>query len=180
VGYLDGNSPGPRAKRAADRIRRVMLEEWGSGLIRSWNLQGWIDLPIVDRARQIGSLSERFVVVTLTHVDLRADGLHDMASVTAATRCADALTLLDLSHSCRRVSESGVAKGDAVRESEIDPDITIEDLLTRVPEASVILRRFGIVCVQCGEPVWGTLRQLAAEKGMHDLGEVLAALRSGR
>jgi kynureninase len=89
VGYLDGNSPGPRAKRAADRIRRVMLEEWGSGLIRSWNLQGWIDLPIVDRARQIGSLSERFVVVTLTHVDLRADGLHDMASVTAATRCAD-------------------------------------------------------------------------------------------
>jgi hypothetical protein len=67
-----------------------------------------------------------------------------------------------------------------VRESEIDPDITIEDLLTRIPEAAAILRRFGIVCVQCGEPVWGTLRQVAAEKGIHDLGEVLTALQSGR
>lgn len=67
-----------------------------------------------------------------------------------------------------------------MRESEIDPDITIEDLLTRIPEAAAILRRFGIVCVQCGEPVWGTLRQVAAEKGIHDLGEVLTALQSGR
>jgi len=61
--------------------------------------------------------------------------------------------------------------------SGIDPDITIEDLVREVPEASAILRRFGIVCIQCGEPVWGTLRQAAAEKGIRDLTEVLAALR---
>jgi hypothetical protein len=65
-------------------------------------------------------------------------------------------------------------------ESAIDPDITIEELVRRLPEAAAILRRFGIVCVQCGEPVWGTLREVAAEKGIHDLGEVLAALRPPR
>jgi hypothetical protein len=58
----------------------------------------------------------------------------------------------------------------------IDPDITIEDLVRRLPQASAVLRRFGIVCVQCGEPVWGTLREVAAEKGIHDLTEVFAAL----
>ncbi len=61
----------------------------------------------------------------------------------------------------------------------IDPEITIEDLVRRRPEASAILRRFGIVCIQCGEPVWGTLREVAAEKGIHDLDEVLAALAAG-
>jgi len=50
----------------------------------------------------------------------------------------------------------------------------------RLPEASSVLRRFGIVCIQCGEPVWGTLREVAAEKGIHDLGEVLAALAASR
>ncbi len=58
----------------------------------------------------------------------------------------------------------------------IEPDITIEELVRRMPEAAVILRRFGIVCIQCGEPVWGTLREVAAERGIADLTEVLAAL----
>jgi iron-sulfur cluster repair protein YtfE (RIC family) len=62
----------------------------------------------------------------------------------------------------------------------IDPEITIEDLVRQMPEASAVLRRFGIVCIQCGEPVWGTLRQAAAEKGILDLTEVLAALASAR
>ena len=62
----------------------------------------------------------------------------------------------------------------------IDPDVTIEELVRRLPEASAILRRFGIVCIQCGEPVWGTLREVAAEKGIHDLGEVMAALAASR
>ncbi|MDD5563772.1 MAG: hypothetical protein PHQ91_08650 [Thermoanaerobaculaceae bacterium] len=62
----------------------------------------------------------------------------------------------------------------------IEPDITIEELLRGLPEASAILRRFGIVCIQCGEPVWGTLREVAAEKGINDLTEVLAALATAR
>lgn len=61
----------------------------------------------------------------------------------------------------------------------LDPDIPIEELVQILPQAPAILRRFGIVCIQCGEPVWGTLREVAAAKGIHDLGEVLAALQQG-
>jgi hypothetical protein len=103
-----------------------------------------------------------------------------MPAMTLSAIREHAQALSEMSHARRLLSESGVERGGAVRESEIDPDITIEDLLNRIPEASVILRRFGIVCVQCGEPVWGTLREVAAEKGVHDLAEVLKALQSGR
>src|SRR3954447_21396672 len=41
--YLDGNSLGRLPKAAAERIARVVREEWGTGLIRSWS--HWIDLP---------------------------------------------------------------------------------------------------------------------------------------
>ncbi len=58
----------------------------------------------------------------------------------------------------------------------IDPDITIEDLVAARPRAATVLRRFGIVCIQCGEPVWGTLREVAADKGISDLEPILAAL----
>lgn len=59
---------------------------------------------------------------------------------------------------------------------EISPDITVEELVRLVPRAPALLRSFGIVCIQCGEPVWGTLRQAAAEKGITDLAPVLARL----
>ncbi|WP_029007792.1 kynureninase [Azospirillum halopraeferens] len=43
--YLDGNSLGPLPRAAAARVERCLREEWGNGLIRSWNDAGWIDLP---------------------------------------------------------------------------------------------------------------------------------------
>jgi len=45
VTYLDGNSLGvlPRAARA--RSAAVLSEEWGTGLIRSWNAAGWFEMP---------------------------------------------------------------------------------------------------------------------------------------
>jgi len=43
--YLDGNSLGALPKAAAERARVVIGEEWGSGLIRSWNDADWIGLP---------------------------------------------------------------------------------------------------------------------------------------
>ncbi len=44
--YLDGNSLGARPKGAAERAREVIEEEWGTGLIRSWNTAGWFELPV--------------------------------------------------------------------------------------------------------------------------------------
>jgi hypothetical protein len=43
--YLDGNSLGPRTKGAAERAQDVITDEWGTGLIGSWNTAGWWDLP---------------------------------------------------------------------------------------------------------------------------------------
>jgi kynureninase len=43
--YLDGNSLGVMPKTAAARAAQVVSQEWGQGLIRSWNTAGWIDLP---------------------------------------------------------------------------------------------------------------------------------------
>lgn len=37
VAYLDGNSLGALPKATPDRIARTVQEEWGEGLIRSWN-----------------------------------------------------------------------------------------------------------------------------------------------
>ena len=43
--YLDGNSLGVLPKTTAVRVAQTVTEEWGQGLIRSWNSAGWFDLP---------------------------------------------------------------------------------------------------------------------------------------
>ena len=43
--YLDGNSLGPLPKGTLVRLAEVVLEEWGEGLICSWNGADWIELP---------------------------------------------------------------------------------------------------------------------------------------
>ena len=43
--YLDGNSLGALPRRTVERLREVTEREWGCDLIRSWNANGWIDLP---------------------------------------------------------------------------------------------------------------------------------------
>ncbi|MBE7939037.1 MULTISPECIES: kynureninase [Ramlibacter] len=43
--YLDGNSLGVLPAATPARIARAVREEWGQGLIRSWNEAGWFDLP---------------------------------------------------------------------------------------------------------------------------------------
>lgn len=41
--YLDGNSLGRMPRSTVDRVEVVLREEWGRGLVRSWD--HWIDLP---------------------------------------------------------------------------------------------------------------------------------------
>lgn len=42
--YLDGNSLGALPVKTADVLARVVAQEWGEGLIRSWNSAGWFDM----------------------------------------------------------------------------------------------------------------------------------------
>jgi len=44
--YLDGNSLGVLPRTAQARASAVIQQEWGEGLIRSWNTAGWFDLPV--------------------------------------------------------------------------------------------------------------------------------------
>ena len=45
VVYLDGNSLGALPKTAAARLAEAVTQEWGKGLIRSWNTAGWMEQP---------------------------------------------------------------------------------------------------------------------------------------
>jgi len=42
--YLDGNSLGALPRSVPARVARVVGEEWGQGLIGSWNQAGWMEL----------------------------------------------------------------------------------------------------------------------------------------
>ena len=42
--YLDGNSLGALPKSTRARVHDVVHDEWGRGLIRSWNQAGWFTL----------------------------------------------------------------------------------------------------------------------------------------
>ena len=71
--YLDGNSLGALPRGVADRVARVAAEEWGRGLIGSWNVSGWMDLPSTvgaKIARLIGASADEVIVADSTSVNL--------------------------------------------------------------------------------------------------------------
>ncbi|MGN6132665.1 MAG: aminotransferase class V-fold PLP-dependent enzyme, partial [Nocardioidaceae bacterium] len=43
--YLDGNSLGALPRAVPGHLQRVVAEQWGQGLISSWNTADWINLP---------------------------------------------------------------------------------------------------------------------------------------
>jgi len=55
----------------------------------------------------------------------------------------------------------------------ITKDTIIEDLVEDHPELVVPLREYGIVCIACGEPVWGTLGELMDKKDLKNQDEIL-------
>jgi kynureninase len=71
--YLDGNSLGPLPRAAATRVHDVVRDEWGRGLISSWNGAGWIALAqrIGDKiAPLVGAGSGEITVADSTSVNL--------------------------------------------------------------------------------------------------------------
>jgi kynureninase len=71
--YLDGHSLGVPPRAVAERVRQVIDDEWGAGLIRSWNTAGWIDLSqrIGDKiARLVGAGPGELIVADSTSANL--------------------------------------------------------------------------------------------------------------
>jgi len=86
--YLDGNSLGPLPKHAPERIARAVREEWGQGLIRSWNSAGWYELPrrLGDRIATLIGAGPGEVVAT----DSTSINLFKVLSAALAIAAADA------------------------------------------------------------------------------------------
>ena len=71
--YLDGNSLGPLTHEARARVRRCVDEEWGRGLIASWNAADWVNLPRTVGAKiapLIGARAEDVRIADSTSVNL--------------------------------------------------------------------------------------------------------------
>jgi kynureninase len=71
--YLDGNSLGPLPRATPSGLDAVVRQEWGNGLIRSWQDAGWIDAPrrVGGKiARLIGAAEDEVVVADSTSVNL--------------------------------------------------------------------------------------------------------------
>lgn len=63
--------------------------------------------------------------------------------------------------------------------SDITKETTIEEILEKYPDTVETFMNFGIPCLVCGEPLWGTVEE-GAEKYEVDLDELLTKLNSKR
>jgi len=73
VNYLDGNSLGVLPRATAARVAQVVQQEWGEGLIRSWNTAGWMAQPqrVGNKiARLIGAGEGEVVAADSTSINL--------------------------------------------------------------------------------------------------------------
>ena len=71
--YLDGNSLGALPSTTPQRLADVVTEEWGRGLIGSWNSHDWISAPsrVGDKIAQlIGAAPGEVIVADSTSVNL--------------------------------------------------------------------------------------------------------------
>ena len=71
--YFDGNSLGPMPRQVMGRVESTVKEEWGRGLIGSWNDAHWFDLPQIlgDRlGKMLGANVGQVVVCDSTSINL--------------------------------------------------------------------------------------------------------------
>ena len=71
--YLDGNSLGPLPRSAQRAVTEAVRDEWGHGLIRSWNSADWIGLPVRTGnriAKLIGAAPDTVIVADSTSLNL--------------------------------------------------------------------------------------------------------------
>jgi kynureninase len=69
--YLDGHSLGPLPLAAIEAVQRTVAEEWGAGLVESW--EQWIDLPQRAGARiapLIGASPDEVTLADSTSINL--------------------------------------------------------------------------------------------------------------
>ena len=118
---LDGNSLGALPKATASRVQQVVRNEWGVGLIRSWNTAGWIDL-----AQRIGNK-----IATLVGAGENELIAGDATSVNLYKVLSTAIALQKVDAPTRRVIVS--------ERSNFPTDLYIADTLAREHGMTLVL-----------------------------------------
>ncbi|HUZ27037.1 MAG TPA: kynureninase [Streptosporangiaceae bacterium] len=120
--YLDGNSLGPLPVRSQARIAEVVDQDWGVGLVRSW--QNWIGLP-----RQAGDMLAEHLLGAAPGQVLVSDSvtvnLYKLASAALdAQRGRDVIITDDDNFPTDRYVLEGIAaqRGCELRLLHTDPD----------------------------------------------------------
>ena len=139
--YLDGNSLGPLPKKAEERASEVVKNQWGEGLITSWNKHQWISLPqqVGDKIGTIIGAKQDQVIccdsisINLFKVLSAALKMHPERKVIATTRnnfptdiymVQGLLDLLGAEYNIRYVDENSIG-------AQLDDDIAVL-MLTQV------------------------------------------------
>ena len=60
----------------------------------------------------------------------------------------------------------------------IHKDMLIEDLVLEYPKLIGPLKNEGIVCLACGEALWGTLEAQALEKGLDNIDDIVERMNA--
>ncbi len=58
----------------------------------------------------------------------------------------------------------------------INPEDTVEDVITKYPKTVKVFMEFGIPCMVCGEPIWGTIKENAEKYNVKDIQKLLKEL----
>lgn len=154
--YLDGNSLGALPKATAERVRQVIDDEWGVGLIRSWNTAGWFTLAqrLGDKiARLVGAGPGELIVADSTSVNLykvlsaaieiaKADAPHRHRIVSEQSNFPTDLYIAD-SVARRHGLELTLVDGEALA-AHLADDVAIV-LLSHVHYANGRMHRMGKV-----------------------------------
>ena len=119
--YLDGNSLGALPNATAARVQNVVTGEWGTGLIRSWNTAGWIDL-----GQRIGNK-----IATLVGAGENELIVADSTSLNLYKVLSTAITLQKLDAPARRVIVS--------ERSNFPTDLYIAETLAREHGLTLVL-----------------------------------------
>ena len=119
--YLDGNSLGALPKATAARVQQVVRDEWGVGLIRSWNTAGWIDL-----AQRIGNQ-----IATLVGAGANELIVGDSTSVNLYKALSTAIALQKIDAPARRTIVS--------ERSNFPTDLYIAETLARAHGLTLVL-----------------------------------------
>jgi len=60
----------------------------------------------------------------------------------------------------------------------ITRDTYIEEMVHEHPQTVTLMMQFGVICIQCGEPIWGTVGEALDRKQIQDPEKVIEALNA--